>query len=109
MTKLVSADRRKQIIDYYQTHNTEQTAKEFSISKETVWRYVKRYNGTEESLIDRRHTRVSRSYSRKEEELLRKSLERYNKAGRKRNVITPTFTEILWEPGIQRAAYILGL
>ena len=92
--KQVSAEIRKEIIKYFQNHNTAQTAEHFKLSKESILRYVKRYDGTDESLIDRRTMRVSRSYSEKETELLRNSLEKYNKENRKRNVITPTYTEI---------------
>ena len=92
--KQVSVEIRKEIIKYFQNHNTAQTAEHFELSKESILRYVKRYDGTDESLIDRRTMRVSRSYSEKETELLRNSLEKYNKENRKSNVITPTYTEI---------------
>lgn len=92
--QLIPLEIRKEIIKYYQNHNTAQTAERFSLSKQTILRYVRRYDGTDESLIDRRKVKVNRSYSKKEEALLRNSLEKYNNQSRKRNEITPTFTEI---------------
>ena len=92
--KLVSVEIRKEIVKYYQNHNTAQTAECFSLSKESVLRYIKHYDGTDQSLIDRRIIKTSRSYSEQETALLQISLEKYNEENRKRNVITPTYTEL---------------
>ena len=48
---LVSVEIRKEIVKYYQNHNTAQTAECFSLSKESVLRYIKHYDGTDQSLI----------------------------------------------------------
>ena len=38
--KHVSAEIRKEIIKYFQNHNTAQTAEHFELSKESILRYV---------------------------------------------------------------------
>ena len=86
---------RKQVLRYYENHNTEQTAKEFVISKQTVFRYTKQYDGTDDSLMDGRKKRNRKSsYTDAEEEKLFSSLKEYNQKQRKRNAITPSYTEI---------------
>ena len=94
MPKLTDIKTRKAIISFFQNHNTAQTTEHFSRSKQTILRYVKQYDGTDQSLIDKRKLRRSTSYSLEEEALLKKSLEKHNAPDRKRNVITPSYTEI---------------
>lgn len=94
MPKLTDIKTRQSIVSYFQNHSTAQTAAYFSRSRQTILRYVKRFDGSEDSLTDKRKLRKSTSYAMEEEALLKKSLEKHNAPDRKRNVITPTYTEL---------------
>ena len=58
-------------------------------------RYVRKYDGTETSLMDGRTTRENvYKFSVKETEMLLASLKKHNPPGRRRNIIEPSFEEI---------------
>ncbi|MBR1442323.1 MAG: helix-turn-helix domain-containing protein, partial [Firmicutes bacterium] len=46
---------RQRMIKYLQNHTITETAIRFGVSRKTVYKWLKRYDGTVESLMDRSH------------------------------------------------------
>ena len=67
-----------EILSYYSTHNTFQTAERFGVSKNQIYRHAKRFDGTPESVEDGRCKRQKQLS--KEQLRLLDSLEQWNKA-----------------------------
>lgn len=57
MTRTTAVDEiqvRKQMLSFFETHSTKETAEHFGVTGQTIRKWKRRYVGTEESLIDRR-------------------------------------------------------
>ena len=94
-SKAIPTETKKEIVEYYKTHNVIDTIQKFGISRASLARYVRKYDGTEMSLMDGRTTRENvYKFSVKETEMLLASLKKYNPLGRRRNIIEPSFEEI---------------
>jgi len=100
MTRTTAVDEiqvRKQMLSFFETHSTKETAEHFGITDQTIRKWKRRYVGTEESLIDRRRNQnwtTEMSVSDDEKDALCASLLKYNAPSRKRNVLEPTYHEV---------------
>lgn len=93
----MTMEQKQKMVAYFVTHSTEQTATEYCVSKQTVLKYAQRYDGTKESLVDRRALTVHRNrYSPSDVEVsaLFESLAVENKVGRRKNTLEPTFYRV---------------
>jgi transposase len=63
------AHHRQRMISYYRVHGGTQTALRYKVSRKTVYKWVKRYDGTLESLKDRSHRPHSHPRQHTKEEL----------------------------------------
>ena len=70
---------RQRIIKYLQNHTVTETAIRYKVSRKTVYKWLKRYDGTLESLEDRSHRPKSSPKAHTEEELkrIRRCLKKY--------------------------------
>ena len=92
---LLPTETKKEIVEYYKTHNVIDTIQKFGISRASLARYARKYDGTDESLEDGRTTRENvYKFSERETEMLLASLKKYNPPGRRRNIIEPSYEEI---------------
>jgi len=88
---------RKQMLAFYANHSMGETTEYFDVSSQTIRKWNRRYDGTDESLIDKRHglnRTPRRSLSDEEKSIVMASLLKYNAPGRKRNVLEPTYHEV---------------
>ncbi len=46
---------RQQVVEYAKKHNKTATAIRFRVSRQSIWRWEKRYNGTWQSLQEKSH------------------------------------------------------
>ena len=100
MTRTTAVDEiqvRKQMLSFFETHSTKETAEHFGVTDQTIRKWKRRYVGTEESLIDRRRNQnriTEMSVLDDEKDALSTSLLKYNAPSRKRNVLEPTYHEV---------------
>ncbi len=97
---LRTAIEKNEIIHYYQFHSIKQTVQKYNISRQTVYRYAKQ--GTFPEIQSNRKQKVKwkTCFTENEEKELLCSLLEFNMAGRKRNVITPSYSNLYGENGI---------
>jgi hypothetical protein len=97
---VLSVEKKKDLLIYYENHSTQETADRFGVSRETVLDYSHRYDRNDENLehlMDRRHlNRHRNAASPSEEELaaLYDSLRIENCDDRAKNVLEPTFYRV---------------
>ena len=87
-SKAIPTETKKKIVEYYKTHNVIDTIQKFGISRASLARYVRKFDGTETSLMDGRMTRENvYKFSVRETEMLLATLKKHNPPGRRRNII----------------------
>ena len=97
---LLNLAQKLRIVKYHMNHSTEQTLQEFKrlhLKRQTLLKYARRYDGTKESLIDRRALERhpnKLSPTEKERSIVRDSLMMENREKRHRNVLEPTYYRI---------------
>lgn len=87
----------REMLLFFETHSTEETEKRFGVTGQTIRKWKKRYDGSDESLIDGRRNRIhitKSSYTDEENALVTESLSKYNGIHRKRNVLELTYHEV---------------
>ena len=84
-----------QLVLYYKNHNVDETLREFGVSKSSLFRYVRKYDGTEASLINGRTNPKKRvPFTDEEEKCFLDSLQVYNSPNCERYVIAPSYKEV---------------
>ena len=97
---VLSVEKKKELLIYYENHATQETADRFGVSKETVLDYSHRYDRNDENLehlMDRRHlNRHRNAASPSEEELaaLYDSLRIENCDDRTKNALESTYYRV---------------
>ena len=97
---LLSLVQKLRIVEYHLNHSTDQTLEKFKhlhLKRQTLLKYVRRYDGTKESLIDHRAFEKhpnKQSPTDNEMAIVRESLILENREKRHRNVIEPTYYRI---------------
>ena len=97
MTRTTTVDEiqiRKQMLLFFETHSTRETEECFGVTRQTIRKWQRRYDGTDESLLDKRNEKkqiIETSVSEEEKVTVLTSLLKYNAPGRKRNVLEPTY------------------
>lgn len=97
MTRTTTVDEiqiRKQMLLFFETHSTRETEECFGVTSQTIRKWQRRYDGTDESLLDKRNEKkqiIETSVSEEEKVTVLTSLLKYNAPGRKRNVLEPTY------------------
>jgi len=79
------AYQRQRMMSYYGTHGGVKTALRYKVSRKTVYKWVKRYDGTLESLKDRSHR--PRSHPRQHTEEEKELIYRYVKRNGRRDLL----------------------
>ncbi len=98
--KSLSLEQKQRIVDYHRNHSTAQTLELFkplNLKRQTLLKYARRYDGTKESLMDRRalEKHPNRfSPAKAEIEAILQSLHIENHVSRRRNVLEPTFYRV---------------
>lgn len=93
--KRLSLEEKIQLVLYYQNHNVDETLREFGVSRSSLFRYVRKYDGTEESLMDGRKNRKKRvPFTEQEEKSFLDSLQIYNSPNCERYVIGPSYKAV---------------
>ena len=71
---------RQRILKYVENHTVSQTAIQFKCSRKTVYKWIKRYDGTLKSLEDRSHRphHSPKKHSAKEVKIIKRILNKYN-------------------------------
>lgn len=95
--KQLTLEQKQKIVEYHRNHSTNQTLEKFkrwNLKRQTLLKYARRYNGTKESLIDRRTLeKHPNRLSPTEDEIavVLESLLVENSDKRRRNVLEPTY------------------
>lgn len=71
---------RQRMIKYLEKHSVTETAIRFKVSRKTVYKWLKRYDGTIESLEDRSHRpkRSPKAHTEQEKKLILRLVKKYN-------------------------------
>lgn len=71
---------RQRMIKYLQNHTVTETAIRFKVSRKTVYKWLKRYDGTIESLCDKSHRphRMPKAHTERELKLIRRLAKKHN-------------------------------
>lgn len=70
---------RQRLIEYLKTHCVTETAIYFKCSRKTIYKWLERYDGTPESLMDRSHRphHSPRKHTAKEVKIIKRLLKKY--------------------------------
>lgn len=104
--KQLTVEEKVFLVIYSRSHNIDETMRVYGVSRATVTRYKKKYDGTEESLVDKRTSTARKdSFSQEEKAQYIDLLIEFNKPNVKRLNLAPIITT-LHSGDLQRKTFL---